>query len=106
MTLVTFLKYNPGVDFPLHCPCGTQNMVNVDALEKQTISRLISVEGYTCGKCHQWIPVWFFDRGLMEKLEKLKEMSPTHSSFRYTFGKILKRAFDLQTRGREALNAG
>ena len=73
--------------------------MNFENTQVRKVSKLFVAEGYICCKCREWIPVWFTTNLLEESLIKLNKMHPFNTSYRYHFGKILKRAEEVQRKG-------
>ena len=75
-------------------------MVDFGKLDRRPLTNLYIVEGYICSKCEVWKPLFFTTRALDENFKRLKMLGPTHRAFLYHFLKTLKRAMDIQERGR------
>lgn len=75
-------------------------MVDMEHLESRPLSGLYIERGYVCPACGKWKPCHISTRQLDESLRRLSAMRPDHPSFWYHFVKAVKRAQDIQERGR------
>jgi hypothetical protein len=92
----------PMMELPTHCDsCGQDTMLDWSRLERRPLSKLYSVEGFFCPFCRRWKPLFFTTRQLDENLRKLETMRPDHPSFYFHLLKAVKRAQEIQKRGRE-----
>ena len=73
-----------------------ENMLDLENLESRPLSKLTSVEGFTCRNCERWEAVFYTTQSLMALLERLEGMKPTHKNFAYYFAKTLKKAEGVQ----------
>lgn len=76
-------------------------MINLQSLESRPLSKIYAVEGFTCKHCERWEVVFYMTVALQESLRKLEKQHPFNTSFKYHFAKTLKRAMEIQRRGRE-----
>lgn len=91
----------PSMELPDRCPhCQHQNMVDFGNLERRPLSKLYIVEGYVCSACDRWKPIYYTTRALDENFKRLNNLPPMHRSFLYHFLKTVKRAMEIQERGR------
>lgn len=90
-----------GVEIPWKCTCGRETMLDLENMETRSISKIYSMEGYTCASCERWQITFCKTLQLEESLYKLNRMHPFNSSFAYHLSKTLKRAEEIQRRGRE-----
>lgn len=90
-----------GVEIPWKCYCGRETMLDLENMETRPITKIYSMEGFTCMFCERWQITFCKTLQLEESLYKLKRMHPFNSSFAYHLAKTLKRAQEIQKRGRE-----
>lgn len=81
-----------GVRLPIRCPCGMENMLDLENLDIRPMSKLVSAEGFTCSACGEWKILFFNTPSLKALLERLNQMNPTHKNFQYYFAKTLRKA--------------
>lgn len=90
------------MDLPDNCPnCNQINMVDWERLETRPVSALYVVLGYHCKACGCWKPCTYSTRQLDGNLRRLILMRPDHPSFYYHLVKTVRRAEEIQRRGRE-----
>lgn len=93
------------MEIPVRCDaCDHQTMVDWENLEGRPLSKLITVYGYTCQVCNVWKPCWYSNRQLDDAMRRLISLPPTHPSFLYHFARTMKRAKEIQQRGRNTAN--
>ena len=82
------------VEIPLICSlCGHENMVDLMHMESRSLSKLVTVEGFTCEACKGWEAVFRTTASLNDAMKKLSNR-PTP----YKFEKVLKKAEAIQER--------
>lgn len=85
------------MQLPLRCAHGTEQMVDVDSLERRVLSKLDTVEGFTC--VHgEWNPVFHLTPSLEAAMQRLDNLPVTHRNFQYYFAKTLRKAEGVQKR--------
>jgi hypothetical protein len=73
-------------------------MVDVERMESRPVSKILKVEGFTCGTCGGWNPVFYVTTSLQEQMRKLEHTPATHRNFAYYFSKTLRKAAGVQER--------
>lgn len=76
-------------------------MLDFEKLESRPLSRIYFEEGFVCGYCGQWEPVFITTQSLRDAMRKLDRMSPSHRSFYFHLLKTLRKANEIQRRGEE-----
>jgi hypothetical protein len=87
------------MEFPWRCRvCGYENLVNLDNLSKRPIDKIVTAEGFACGKCGHWEAIFHSTPSLEEAMRKLMRLSPEKTGYRFHFLKTLKKAIGINER--------
>lgn len=86
------------MQLPLRCKNGHETMVEMEAMEKRQISKLVQAEGFRCASCGVWTDYFFVTLSLSEQIKKLSKMSVTHRNYAFHFAKAVRKAAGIQQR--------
>ena len=87
-------------EVPIRCQEGHIDMVDLQSLAIRSVDKVLSVEGYVCSTCERWEPVFYTTVSLQNKMALL-EKTPIGSRFTKRFGKVLRKAENLQVNARK-----
>ena len=74
-------------------------MVDLEKMESRPLSKLVTVEGFTCKHCGKWKQMFVITASLMDAMRKLNSLPTTRRDFMWYFRKVLRKAEGVQKRG-------